>query len=138
MDFLVELANGWAALQSFMLEHAWATKLVALTAFILLMVTVVAWLYSGEIQNTEYGPLALRGYDDIDPSQLFGPRAIVTNLLDGKKAHCSFWINYKTRGGKQVRKRLWQGILNFGQVGMCAPVQNYITEAASFCRPRAE
>ncbi|MBC7770530.1 MAG: hypothetical protein H7124_17245 [Phycisphaerales bacterium] len=117
MEVVGELQNAWNVLQSFMLTHAWATKLVALTAFILVMVTIVAWLYSGEIQNTEYGPLALRGYDDIDPGQLFGPRAIVTNLLDGKKAHCSVWVNYKTRGGTQVRKRLWRGILNFGQVG---------------------
>jgi len=30
---------------------------------------------------------------------------------------------------------LWPASRRFG---VCAPVQNYITEAASFCRPRAE
>lgn len=111
------IADVWSNVSEFLRQYMWLTKLLALFAFILVMVTVVAWLYSGEIQNTEVGPLAARGYDSIDPGQLFGPRAIVTNLLDGKKAHCTIWINYKTRGGTQIRKRLWQGNLNFGQVG---------------------
>jgi hypothetical protein len=97
--------------------NAWATKLIFLAAFIALMVTVVAWLYSGEIQNTEIGPLALRGYDTIEDGQLFGPKTIVTNNIDGKKANCSIWVNYTTRGGAQVHKRLWENRLQFGQIG---------------------
>lgn len=116
-ETLSTLQQSWAAFADVMRAYAWITKLVALAAFVLVMVTVVAWLYSGEIQNTEVGPLALRGYDTIDPGQLYGPRAIVTNLLDGKKAHCSLWINFKTRGGTQVRKRIWEGPLSFAQVG---------------------
>jgi hypothetical protein len=97
--------------------YSWLLKLICLTAFILLMVTVVAWLYSGEIQNTEIGPLALRGSNGVDIGQLFGPKAVVTNVIDGKKARCEIWINYRTRGGVQAHKKLWTNRLQFGQVG---------------------
>lgn len=111
------VVDGWAGVVDFLRGYEWLTKLASLTAFILLMVTVVAWLYSGEIQNTEIGPLAVRGSDSIDKGQLFGPKPIVTNVIDGKKALCSLWVNYTTRGGVQVHKRLWEGRLQFGQIG---------------------
>lgn len=112
-----DAAAVWSSLQALLAEYSWVSRLIALTAFILLMVTVVAWLYSGEIQNTEIGPLAIRGSDSVDRGQFFGPKPVVANNIDGKRALCTFWIKYTTRGGRQVHRRIWEGRLRFGQVG---------------------
>lgn len=93
--------------------HAWAAKLVALVAFILLMVMVVALLYSGEVQNSEKGPISIRAKSSLDDHSLQAPDPIVTNNLDDKRAFCTFYLSYVDRRGRPRRKRLYRSRFAF-------------------------
>lgn len=92
---------------------AWALKLFALIAFILLMVMVVALLYSGEVQNSEKGPISFVSKSSLDDHAFHGPEPIITNNLDGKKAVCSVFFSYVDRRGRPRRKRLLRKSFQF-------------------------
>jgi flagellar basal body-associated protein FliL len=88
------------------LDFGWLLKLVFLTAFTLLMVMIVAWLYTGE-QQAERGPISIKAWSPAAAKEAFhAPDPIVTNILDEKSAVCVFYLSYIDARGRPARQRL--------------------------------
>lgn len=110
MDGAAEL---WGTIQAVIQQYAWIFRIVALTAFILGMVMVVALLYSGEVQNSEKGPISLIAKSTLNDEAFQAIDPIVTNNLDGKKAVCTFYLSYLDRDQRPKRRRLHRARLEF-------------------------
>ena len=106
-------AQAWNGLMQLMAEYSWLTQLICLGAFIMLMVMVVALLYSGEVQNSEKGPLSLVSKSNLgdDSFQCIDP--IITNNLDWKRAICTFYLSYVDRRQRPRKKKLYRAHFEF-------------------------
>lgn len=134
----MDLAELWNTVQTVLQSQMWLVKIGALAAFILLMVMVVALLYSGEVQNSEKGPISLVAKSTLSDNAFQALDPIITNNLDGKKAICTFYISYLDRRQRPRRKRLHRTRLEFKKLTRTPPRELHSTLVGFWNPPRHE
>jgi hypothetical protein len=102
------ITEWWPQVQGLIGDYTWIARIIALAAFIMLMVMVVALLYSGEVQNSEKGPISIIGKTSLPDDAFQAQEPIVTNNLDGKRAVCTVFMSYLDRRGRPKRKRIYR------------------------------
>lgn len=73
-----------------------------------IVVTLLAilWLYGGNLQNANIGPISIRSRTATGNTFFKAPRSIVTSALEGKTVRCTFYLSYMDRRGKSKLVRL--------------------------------
>ncbi|MBY0566737.1 MAG: hypothetical protein K2P70_05465 [Hyphomonadaceae bacterium] len=128
----------WGSSQELVRDYAWIARIVALAAFILLMVMVVALLYSGEVQNSEKGPISLVAKSTLNDQAFQAIDPIITNNLDGKKAYCTFYLSYLDRNQRPRKKRLHRARFEFKKLNRSPSREEASTLVGYWNPPRHE
>lgn len=66
----------------------------------------ILWLYGGNLQNINIGPVSLRSRTQTGDTFFKAPRTVVTPMLEGKTVRCTFYLSYLDRAGKPKFVRL--------------------------------
>ncbi len=85
-------------LQNWFLQFAIVTLLVWMT------LKVIARVYSGDVQNTPLGPIALRAHDGEPEGHIqrvWAPKAILPSSMNGQHAYCKFLYAYDDAEGER-------------------------------------
>ncbi len=99
----------------------WIIQFVLVTLLVWLTLKVIARVYSGDVQNTPLGPIALRAHDG-EPGdrteRVWAPKAILPNSMNGQHAYCRFFYAYddhegerryvELRASEQKSRRRWK------------------------------
>jgi hypothetical protein len=98
----------WAGAEPY-LENPWS-RAIGLTIIVYLTIRVIASVYSGDRQNSEYGPVGIRPHvaQRLDRRTIVVPRALLPMNMDGVTADCKiFYVFIDARGKRrkvQIRK----------------------------------
>lgn len=92
-------------------------RTVGLIVLVLLTIRAMGAIYGGDIQNADYGPVALRRHSNagLRPQDVRLPKALVSMSLDGVHAACDIYYVYNDWRGKKRRvcmKRLPRAVIN--------------------------
>lgn len=115
MDWIQMLADAgvpttWPAFVTFC-EAVWYStpfRLFCLLLFVLCTIWVIAKIYSGDLQNAERGPIAIRRHsaNSIPSDTIIIPRSLVPLSMDGVQARCTFMYVYDGHRGKRQHAKL--------------------------------
>ena len=93
-----ETAASWALLQN------WFIQFVIVAVLVWITIKVIARVYSGDVQNTPLGPIALRAHDG-EPGErtqrIWAPRATLPPSMNGLHAYCKFLYAYDDADGER-------------------------------------
>lgn len=92
-------------------------KFAGLLALVLLMVSVIGLLYSGDVQNAKLGPVSFRYRPNaqLSANTLLGPPTIISNALDQKRAQCTIIFSYKDKRNRSKTVKVWHGHVQLAQ-----------------------
>lgn len=85
-----------------------AFRVFCLLVFVLCTIWVIAKIYSGDLQNAERGPVAIRRHSasSIPSDTIIVPRSLVPLSMDGVQARCTFMYVYDGHRGKRQHTKL--------------------------------
>lgn len=88
--------------------YAMPFRLLCLLLFVLCTIWVIAKIYSGDLQNAERGPVAIRRHSStsIPSDTIIVPRALVPLSMDGVQTRCTFMYVYDGHRGKRQHAKL--------------------------------
>ncbi|HYD74335.1 MAG TPA: hypothetical protein VEF55_14455 [Candidatus Binatia bacterium] len=83
-------------------------RLFCLLLLVLCTIWVIAKIYSGDLQNAERGPVAIRRHSasSIPSDTIIVPRTLVPLSMDGVQARCTFLYVYDGHRGKRQHTML--------------------------------
>lgn len=86
-----------------------AFRLFALIVFVLVTIWVIAKVYSGDLQNAEKGPVAIRRHSaaSVPRNTIVVHRNLIPMSMDGVHARCSVYYLYEGQKKKRRRVKLW-------------------------------
>ncbi|HYD89257.1 MAG TPA: hypothetical protein VEA80_17395 [Vitreimonas sp.] len=84
-------------------------RLFCLLLFVLCTIWVIAKIYSGDLQNAERGPVAIRRHSatSIPSDTIIVPRTLVPLSMDGVQARVTFMYVYDGHRGKRQHAKLF-------------------------------
>lgn len=88
----------WRLLENWVVQFAIVAILVWVT------LKVIARVYSGNVQNTPLGPIALRAHDGGPPNRtqrIWAPKATLPTSMNGLHANCTFLYAYDDADGER-------------------------------------
>jgi hypothetical protein len=110
---LAEMLGGQDAWASFValctaIYYSTLFRLACLLLFVLSTIWVIAKIYSGDLQNAERGPIAIRRHSasSIPSDTIIVPRSLVPLSMDGVQARCTFIYVYDGYRGKRQHATL--------------------------------
>lgn len=91
-----------------MVWYSMPFRLLCLLLLVLCTIWVIAKIYSGDLQNAERGPVAIRRHSAVSiPSDtIVVPRSLVPLSMDGVQARCTFLYVYDGHRGKRQHAKL--------------------------------
>jgi hypothetical protein len=83
-------------------------RLFCLVLFVACTIWVIGKIYSGDLQNAERGPIAIRRHSasSIPSDTIIVPRSLVPLSMDGVQARCTFMYVYDGHRGKRQHTKL--------------------------------
>jgi hypothetical protein len=83
-------------------------RILCLGLFVLCTIWVIGKIYSGDLQNAERGPIAIRRHSatSIPSDTIVVPRSLVPLSMDGVQARCTFMYVYDGHRGKRQHAKL--------------------------------
>jgi hypothetical protein len=104
-------AMGWMTQFAAFAESTYYSTPFRLFCFMLVVlctIWVIAKIYSGDLQNSERGPIAIRRHSasSIPSDTVIVPRALVPLSMDGVQARCTFMYVYDGYRGKRQHAKL--------------------------------
>ncbi len=107
------IANAEAALSSggewvmAWIDHP-AVRSLGLILLVLATIRVMGVIYGGRIQNSEYGPIAIRAHYNsaLTREDIRVPRSLIEMSLDGVRADCDIYYAFNDWRGKRRRVRV--------------------------------
>jgi len=83
-------------------------RLFCLVLFVACTIWVIGKIYSGDLQNAERGPIAIRRHSasSIPSDTMIVPRSLVPLSMDGVQAQCTFMYVYDGHRGKRQHAKL--------------------------------
>lgn len=83
-------------------------RFFVLGLFVLCTIWVIGKIYSGDLQNAERGPIAIRRHSSssIPSDTIVVPRSLVPLSMDGVQARCTFIYVYDGQKGKRQHTQL--------------------------------
>jgi hypothetical protein len=83
-------------------------RFFVLGVFVMCTIWVIGKIYSGDLQNAERGPVAIRRHSatSIPSDTLVVPRSLVPLSMDGVQARCTFMYVYDRHRGKRQHAKL--------------------------------
>lgn len=106
---VVARATQWASeagstASSMRLLENWLVQFLIVAFLVWVTIKVIARVYSGDVQNTPIGPIALRAHDG-EPGErtqrLWAPKATLPNSMNGLHAYCKFLYAYDDADGER-------------------------------------
>lgn len=84
-------------------------RLACLILLVLCTIWVIAKVYSGDLQNAERGPVAMRRHSasSIPSDTIIVPRSLIPLSMDGVQAQCTFLYVYDGYRGKRQHAKLF-------------------------------
>ncbi len=84
-------------------------RFFVLGLFVLCTIWVIGKIYSGDLQNAERGPVAIRRHSatSIPSDTIVVPRSLVPLSMDGVQARCTFMYVYDGHRGKRQHAKLF-------------------------------
>jgi hypothetical protein len=84
-------------------------RFFCLALFVLCTIWVIGKIYSGDLQNAERGPVAIRRHSasSVPSDTIVVPRALVPLSMDGVQASCTFMYVYDGNKGKRQHTKLF-------------------------------
>jgi hypothetical protein len=106
-ECFVIAAPYWQAAATF-LSNPWA-RAIGLTIIVYLTIRVIASVYSGDKQNSEMGPVALRPHAGkrLGRDGLMLPHSLMGMTMDGVSASCRVFYVYRDAQGKRRRREVY-------------------------------
>jgi hypothetical protein len=103
------LASPWATATIEFSRGVWdspAFRLFSLIVFVLATIWVIAKVYSGDLQNAEKGPVAIRRHSaaSVPRNTIVVHRNLIPMSMDGVHARCSVYYVYE--GQRKKRRRI--------------------------------
>lgn len=104
-------AAGWITQFAAFAESTYYSTPFRLFCFVLVVlctIWVIAKIYSGDLQNAERGPVAIRRHSasSLPSDTLIVPRSLVPLSMDGVQARCTFMYVYDGHRGKRQHAQL--------------------------------
>lgn len=103
-------ASAWEAFVSVCtaIWYSMPFRLLCLILLVLCTIWVIARIYSGDLQNAERGPIAVRRHSatSIPSDTIIVPRTLVPLSMDGVQARCTFLYVYDGHRGKRQHAKL--------------------------------
>lgn len=83
-------------------------RLFCLVLFVACTIWVIGKVYSGDLQNAERGPIAIRRHSatSVPSDTIILPRSLVPLSMDGVTAQCTFMYVYEGHKGKRQHAKL--------------------------------
>lgn len=109
---------GWAEAQSRAAAAVWPSvvawlqhplvRTLGLILLVFLTIRAMGAIYGGDIQNADYGPVAIRPHSNagLRRQDVRAPKALITMGLDGVHAACEVFYTYNDWKGKRRRVRV--------------------------------
>lgn len=84
-------------------------RFFCLALFVLCTIWVIGKIYSGDLQNAERGPVAIRRHSatSMPSDTIVVPRSLVPLSMDGVQARCTFMYVYDGNKGKRQHAQLF-------------------------------
>jgi hypothetical protein len=105
-----ETAGGWDEFVRIctLIWYSMPFRLFCLVLFVACTIWVIGKIYSGDLQNAERGPLAIRRHSaaSIPSDTIVLPRSLVPLSMDGVQARCTFMYVYDGQRGKRQHAKL--------------------------------
>ncbi len=105
-----ETAGGWDEFVRICTQiwYSMPFRLFCLVLFVACTIWVIGKVYSGDLQNAERGPIAIRRHSatSIPSDTIVLPRTMVPLSMDGVQARCTFMYVYDGQRGKRQHTRL--------------------------------
>jgi hypothetical protein len=106
----IDPAQWWSELVYWctLIANAPAFRFACLILLVLCTIWVIAKVYSGDLQNAERGPIAIRRHSgvSIPADTLIVPRSVIPLTMDGVQARCTFIYVYDGHRGKRQHVKL--------------------------------
>jgi hypothetical protein len=110
------LAADAGAFMAYWVQHP-AVRTLGLILLVILTIRAMGAIYGGDIQNADYGPVAIRPHSNtgLRRQDVRVPKSLVAMSLDGVHAACEVFYTYNDWRGKRRRvrvARIKRGVIN--------------------------
>ena len=107
LDLVSSASQYWYAVGDF-LSNPWA-RAIGLVVIVYATIRVIASVYSGDKQNSDIGPVALRPHtgNRLDRNSIMLPHSLLSMTMDGVSADCRVFYVYRDAQGKRRRKQVY-------------------------------